>query len=98
MLVLSGYGHIKQRVFQMSLKFFVQSAFISLVIISCNNSNDDTRYEELLSRPPYANLTDSIHQNSADPDLYYRRGMLLYKNNNHPPALADFRVAWSLTK
>ena len=89
MLVLSGYGHIKQSVFQMSLRFFVQSVFISLVIISCNNSNDDTRYEELLSRPPYANLTDSIHQNSSDPDLYYRRGLLLYKNNNNPPALAD---------
>ena len=93
MLVLSGYGHIKQSVFQMSLRFFVRFVFISLVIISCNNSNDDTRYEELLSRPPYANLTDSIHQNSSDPDLYYRRGLLLYKNNNNPPALADLKKA-----
>jgi tetratricopeptide (TPR) repeat protein len=98
MLVLSGYGHIKQSVVQMSLRFFVQSVFISLVITSCNNPNDDTRYEELLSRPPYANLTDSIHQNSSDPDLYYRRGLLLYKNNNNPPALADLRKAWSITR
>jgi tetratricopeptide (TPR) repeat protein len=80
----------------MSLRFFI--ACILFVATSCNNSNDSSPYEELLSRPPYANLTDSIHQNSSDPDLYYRRGMLLYKNNNNPPALADFRVAWSLTK
>ena len=82
----------------MSLRFFIQSVCISFAIISCNNSNDSSPYEELLSRPPYANLTDSIHQNSSDPDLYYRRGMLLYKNNNHPPALADLKRAWSITK
>jgi len=83
---------------QMSLRFFIHSVCISLAITSCNNSNDSSPYEELLSRPPYANLTDSIHQNSSDPDLYYRRGMLLYKNNNHPPALADLKRAWSITK
>ena len=82
----------------MSLRFFIQSVCISVAIISCNNSNDSSPYDELLSRPPYANLTDSIHQNSSDPDLYYRRGMLLYKNNNHPPALADLKTAWSITK
>jgi tetratricopeptide (TPR) repeat protein len=43
-------------------------------------------------------LTDSIHQNPSDADLYYRRGMLLYKNDNKPPALADLKQAWSLTK
>jgi tetratricopeptide (TPR) repeat protein len=80
----------------MSLRFFIQSVCISFTIISCNNSNNSSPYEELLSRPPYANLTDSIHQNSSDPDLYYRRGMLLYKNNNNPPALADLKRAWSL--
>ena len=82
----------------MSLRFFIQSVCISLAIISCNNSNDSSPFEELLSRPPYANLTDSIQQNSSDPDLYYRRGMLLYKNNNTPPALRDLRKAWSLSQ
>src|SRR5262249_26015559 len=66
------------------------------IISSCNNSNNSSPYEELLSHPPYANLTDSIRQNSSDPDLYYRRGMLLYKNNNNPPALVDLQKAWSL--
>jgi len=82
----------------MSLRFFIQLACISLAIIGCNNSNDLSPYAELLSRPPYANLTDSIHQNPSDPDLYYRRGMLLYKNNNNQPALADLKEAWSLVK
>jgi len=80
----------------MSLRFFIQSICITFVITSCTDSNDSSPYEELLSRAPYANLTDSIHQNPSDPDLYYRRGMLLYKNNNNPPALHDLRKAWSM--
>jgi len=82
----------------MSIRFFIQSACILFAISACNNSNDSSRYEELLSRPPYANLTDSIHQNSSEADLYYRRGMLLYKNHNNPPALDDLKKAWSLNK
>jgi tetratricopeptide (TPR) repeat protein len=82
----------------MSLRFFIQLICIVSVINGCNNSNDSSPYKQLLSRPPYANLTDSIHQNSSDPDLYYRRGMLLYKNNNNPPALRDLKKAWSLSQ
>jgi tetratricopeptide (TPR) repeat protein len=82
----------------MSLPFFIGASCILLVITSCSNSNDSSPYEEVLSHPPYAVLTDSIHQNSSDPDLYYRRGMLLYKNNNNPPALRDLRKAWSLSQ
>ena len=74
--------------------------FIGLLIafISCNSHNAVSPYEDILSRPPYAGLTDSIRQNPADPDLYYRRGVLLLKNNNNPPALADLRKAWSLNQ
>lgn len=72
--------------------------FILGILIACNNSNDSSPYDELLGRPPYAVLTDSIRRNSGEPDLYYRRGMLLFKNNNNPPALADFKKAWSLAK
>src|SRR4030095_1054171 len=76
--------------------------FILLIVLllfaACSDHNDASPYEDLLSRPPYASLTDSIHQNSSDPDLYYRRGMLLYKNNNAPPALHDLRKAWSLSQ
>ncbi len=80
------------------IKVIILFTIVLIAVSSCNNSNDSSPYEELLSRPPYTNLTDSIHQNSSDPDLYYRRGMLLFKNNNNPPALADFKKAWSLNK
>jgi tetratricopeptide (TPR) repeat protein len=82
----------------MTPKIIISLMILLTVISGCNNHNDSSPYEELLSRPPYANLTDSIHQNHSDPDLYYRRGMLLFKNNNNPPALADFKKAWSLSK
>jgi tetratricopeptide (TPR) repeat protein len=69
-----------------------------VVIPSCNNHQETAPYENLLSRPPYVNLTDSIRQSPSNADLYYRRGVLLAKNNNNPPALADLRKAWSLNK
>ena len=68
------------------------------VIAACNDHQQASPYEDLLSRPPYANVTDSIHQSPSNSDLYYRRGMLLAKNNNNPPALADLSKAWSLNK
>jgi len=72
---------------------------VFLVIIdACNDHKDTSPYAELLSRPPYATLTDSIHQSPTDADLYYRRGMLLAKNNNNPPAVVDLTKAWSLNK
>ena len=71
---------------------------VSISIYACNNRESDSPYEEFLSRPPYANLTDSIHQSPSNSDLYYRRGMLLSKNNNNPPALLDLKKAWALNK
>lgn len=78
---------------------FLLFTFCFSLFSSCNNSSGDSSpYEELLSRPPYANLTDSIRQNPSDAEIRYRRGILLFKNNNNPPALADFKKAWSLDK
>lgn len=68
-----------------------------LWVTGCKN-NDVSPYDGLLSYPPYSKLTDSIRQNPTDPGLYYRRGVLLYKNSNSLPALADLRKAWSLDK
>jgi len=81
-----------------STKVFISVLVLLILVSECNNNSDSSPYEEILSRPPYSKLTDSIRQNSSDPELYYRRGMLLYKNNNNPPALADLRKAWSLNK
>ena len=71
---------------------------LTILFISCNNPENPSPYEELLSQPPYSSLTDSIHQRPADAELYYHRGVLLAKNNNRPPALADLKKAWSLNK
>jgi len=71
---------------------------ISTLVAGCRESDDSSPYAALLTQPPYSKLTDSIHKNSSDPDLFYRRGMLLLKNNENPPALADFQKAWSLNK
>src|SRR5436190_24008961 len=79
-------------------KIFIPILFLFILLNGCNSEEESSPYEELLSRPPYSKLSDSIHQNSTDPDLYYRRGMLLFKNSNNPPALADLRKAWSLNK
>jgi len=76
---------------------FIFICLLWLWVSGCKN-NDVSPYDELLSRPPYSKLTDSIHQNSSDPELYYRRGVLLFKNSNSLPALADLKKAWSLDK
>ena len=78
------------------IKFVVLATVIGMY--GCNSSNDSSPYDQLLSHPPYAKLTDSIKQNSTNSELYYHRGMLLFKNNNNPPALSDFKKAWSLEK
>lgn len=77
---------------------FLRLVVLFVLINGCNGGDGSSPYDELLTHPPYSKLTDSIHQNPSDPDLYYRRGMLLFKNNNNPPALADFKNAWALNK
>jgi tetratricopeptide (TPR) repeat protein len=66
----------------------------SICLISCkdNESSDN----DLLSEPPYTQLTDSIRRFPAQSDLYYRRGALLYSNNNMKEAESDLRKAWTL--
>jgi tetratricopeptide (TPR) repeat protein len=72
--------------------------FIATLLISCNNPDEVSPYEDLLTRPPYAALTDSIHHDSKNAQLYYSRGILLNKNNVPTAALADFKKAWELEK
>ena len=72
---------------------------IIILLAGCtNNTDENSPYGDLLSRKPYAPLTDSIHKNPINPDLYYRRGLLLKENKNPEPALADLRKAWELSK
>lgn len=78
------------------------TAFLSIVallaIAGCNDDEESSPYDEILSKPPFAELTDSIAEKPADDELYFRRAVLLNKNNIAEPALADFRKAWSINK
>jgi tetratricopeptide (TPR) repeat protein len=80
----------------MARVFFI--LFCIVFFSRCGDSNEKSSYEELLAKPPYKNLTDSIHQDPKNADLYYRRGILLKKTNNLQPALDDFKKAWEMGK
>src|SRR5690349_6881352 len=68
--------------------------FCVCVAVSCSNHDQDEN--ELLSEAPYRQLTDSIKRFPRQADLDYRRGALLYSNNNMKEAEADLRTAWQL--
>ena len=70
--------------------------FLTFLFCNCNNNNSSSPYNEILSQPPYATITDSIRKEPGHDELYFRRAVLLNKNNLPEPALADFRKAWSL--
>jgi tetratricopeptide (TPR) repeat protein len=77
-------------------------AFITglLTIISaCTDHNDGaTTFDDVLAKPPYAALTDSIKKEPGRDELYFRRAIQLNSDQLKEAALADFRKAWSLKK
>lgn len=66
------------------------------LLTGCNSNEDSSPYSEVLDQPPYSVLTDSIKKEPQRDELYFRRAVLLNKNNFPEPALADFRKAWSM--
>ena len=66
------------------------------LLTGCNSNEDSSPYSEVLAQPPYSVLTDSIKKEPKRDELYFRRAVLLNKNNFPEPALADFKKAWSL--
>jgi tetratricopeptide (TPR) repeat protein len=73
---------------------------VGLMAAACNGNDSNAKEGEatVLKRPPYAGITDSIHQSGKDDKagLYYRRAELLSRNNLHELAAADFLKAWQL--
>ena len=85
------------------MKGFVKiiTGILSALILlnSCDNKNNESSpYDDILNQQPFVSLTDSIKKQSSDDELYFRRAVLLNKNNFPEPALADFQKAWSLKK
>jgi tetratricopeptide (TPR) repeat protein len=67
-------------------------------LTGCNDQQDSSPYSDILGQPPYQALTDSIKKEPSRDELYFRRAILLNKNNYQEPSLADFQKAWSLSK
>ena len=72
--------------------YFIPITFF--LIAGCNNKDASSPYDEILSRPPYSGITDSIRSAPLNAELYFRRAVLLNKNNFPEPALADFEKAF----
>lgn len=74
--------------------------FLGLIVFvaACKNKKEESPYTELLTKPPYAAITDSIRNEPKNEELYFRRAVLLNTNSQPEPALADFLKAWSLKK
>ncbi len=75
------------------MKITALFAFVFLVMTGCSNNNATAG---LLAEPPYRSLTDSIQQEPDNAGLYYRRGALLYQNNQKTTAEQDLKKAWQL--
>lgn len=71
---------------------------VVLWITGCNNQGESSKFDDILAQPPYSSLSDSIQKQPENDDLYFRRAVLLNKNNFPEPALADFHKAWALQK
>ncbi|MBI5856705.1 MAG: tetratricopeptide repeat protein [Sphingobacteriales bacterium] len=68
------------------------------LLSGCNNKESSSPYDDILKQQPFSSLTDSIKNDNSNNELYFRRAVLLNKNNFPEPALADFQKAWSLKK
>lgn len=69
--------------------------FLASLVISCNNSSG-TPEDALLSQPPYKEITDSIKREPKNDGLYFRRGTLLYSQEQLKLAEKDLRKAWEI--
>lgn len=74
-------------------------SFCLILINGCtDNAGNDSPFADILDRPPYASLSDSIRKEPGRDELYFRRAILLNTNELPEPALADFKKAWELKK
>jgi tetratricopeptide (TPR) repeat protein len=82
-----------------SSKIILVTVLTSLFFVSsCNNNKETSPFGKILSQPPYTGITDSINKEPQNDELYFRRAVLLNRNNFPEPALADFQKAWALKK
>ena len=76
------------------MKYLVLLLTIANAYIGCNDKDSN---DSLLKSTTYATLTDSIQEAPQDATLYYRRGVLLYQNEQFAFAQNDLKKAWQLS-
>jgi tetratricopeptide (TPR) repeat protein len=70
--------------------------YIFFVLMCSAGCNEAAQNKSLLTQPPYGTLTDSIRNDPQNAGLYYRRGALLYRNEQLAAAEQDLKQAWQL--
>jgi len=76
--------------------FLLAPAFL---LVSCNNNDEAAAPgDEVLSQPPYSTVTDSLKKEPKNAELYFRRAIMLNRNNLPDLALRDFEHAWAQAK
>jgi tetratricopeptide (TPR) repeat protein len=65
--------------------------------VACNQAGKNkSSAEAILSKPPFAALTDSIKRFPGEAALYFRRAEILSQNNLQEIANADYKKSWEL--
>src|SRR5688500_10302138 len=83
----------------MKMKWLLPFLALISIISSCKNKTTGKgSFDDVLSQPPFAALTDSIKNEPGNDSLYFRRAVLLNSKDFSEPALLDFKKAWSLKK
>jgi tetratricopeptide (TPR) repeat protein len=67
--------------------------FLLTILFACSS---EEKFDPL-NEPPYDKITDSIRKEPKNAELYYRRGSLLFNNNQPVFAAKDVRNAWQLS-
>jgi tetratricopeptide (TPR) repeat protein len=79
---------------------FLSMTCLALFAAGCKDTGNkkDEEKAAILSRPPYAPLTDSLdrHQGDDVAGLYFRRAELLSRNDLHELAADDYQKSWDL--
>jgi tetratricopeptide (TPR) repeat protein len=68
--------------------------FLPLLFLACNN--DSKEDNNILQQPPFNVFTDSIAADPSNAALYYRRGSMLYQQDQKLLAKQDIVKAWEL--
>lgn len=76
------------------MRMFFSALIIVFSLTACTNKTGSG--EARLSNPPYNKLTDSIQAEPKNAALYFKRGTLLYSNEEIALAEKDLRKSWQL--